>query len=358
MNDDSNLIFERYLESINEAFQPWTQSRKKGLGKTSLVRHTTQITARDEIREQNINIAIKNGTIVNILNALTERFYKGNTKKVKLLMAEYTGVGNSTTKTMFNPLEYGLKDYPYTIPLYDIPNRILSVQARHPQITGHTIDQNLQRNLLKNYYQLLCDLYRENGGNPDDVNELEMVLSFPTKIHHEFKKWGDENRDVLRPQMFGGESEADRNNQFVHINNVRELQGRNWDRLSKEEKIGNLLFWGDPRSGTSKDTTYKPDSAKTPENLAGKTLENPDRKSLTKKTKAWPKFKGTPEEIEKKKKEKLVPAFGSTEPEPEKKEEPKPTKKKKPTKKAPTKKGPTKTKVKESYQPFIRIIPF
>jgi hypothetical protein len=215
----------------------------------------------------------------------------------------------------------------------------------------------MQRNLLKNYYELLCDLYREKGGNPDDVNELEMVLSFPTRIHHEFKKWGDVNRDVLRPQIFGGESEADRNNEFVHINNVRELQGKNWERLSKEEKIGNLLFWGDPRTPESEyDTKYKPDSAKTPENLAGKSLEDPDRKSLTKKTKSWPKFKGTPEEIEKKKNERLVPAFGSTEP--ETKEEPKPKAKPK-AKKKPTKKPAKKpTKVKESYQPFIRVIPF
>jgi len=348
MSNDSNLIFERYMESIDEAFMPWKNGRKAaaGLGKKTLVRHDTQIRARNDIREQNIKIAIENDSTLNILDALSERFYKGNVKKVKTLMAEYTGVGNPEVKTMFNPLEYGLE--PYTIPLHDIPNRILAVQARHPQITGHTIGQNLQRNLLKNYYELLCDVYRSKGGNPDDVNELELVLSFPTRIHHEFKKWGDEHRDVLRPQIFGGESEADRNNQFVHITNVRELQGRNWERLSKAEKIGNLLFWGDPRTPESEyDTTYKPESAKTPENLAGRTLENPDRKQLTKKTKAWPKAKPSPEEKEKKKNETLVPAFGSTE---TKQEEPKPAKKKKPTKKP--------TKVKESYQPFIRVIPF
>lgn len=350
MVDDSNLIFERYIQYINEAFMPWKQGRKAaaGLGKKTLVRHSTQISARDQIREQNIKIAIENGTTLNVLNSLAERFYKGNTKKVKNLMAEYTGVGNPEVKTMFNPLEYGLQ--PFTIPLYDIPNRILAVKSRHPQITGHNIGENLQRNLLKNYYELLCDVYRSKGGNPDDVNELEMVLSFPTRIHHEFKKWGNEHRDVLRPQIFGGESEADRNNQFVHITNVKELQGKNWERLSKEEKIGNLLFWGDPRTPESEyDTTYKPESAKTPENLAGKTLENPDRKQLTKKTKAWPKAKPSPEEKEKKKKEKLVPAFGST----EKKEEPK-KEAPKPTKNKPTK----KKRIKESYKPFIRIIPF
>lgn len=349
MSDDSNLIFERYMDSINEAFMPWKHGRKAaaGLGKKTLVRHTTQITARNDIREQNIRIAIENGATLNILDALAERFYKGNIKKVKTLMAEYTGVGNPEVKTMFNPLEYGLE--PYTIPLHDIPNRLLSVRARHPQITGHNIAQNLQRTLLKNYYELLCDIYRSKGGNPDDVNELELVLTFPTRIHHEFKKWGDEHRDVLRPQIFGGESEADRNNEFVHITNVRELQGKNWQRLSKEEKIGNFLFWGDPRSSESTDTTYKPESSKTPENLAGKTLENPDRKQLTKKPRPWPKSKGTPEEREKKKNEELVPAFGSTEP--EETPTPKPTKK---PKKKPTK----KSEVKESYQPFIRIIPF
>lgn len=350
MNEDSNLIFERYLESITEAFMPWKQGRKAaaGLGRKTLARHTTQISARDQIREQNIKIAISNGSVLNILDALAEKYYKGNTKKVKELMVEYTGVGNPEVKTMFNPLEYGLPLY--TIPLFDIPNRLLSVRARHPQVTGHTIGQNLQRNLLKNYYDLLCDIYREKGGNPDDVSELELVLSFPTNIHHEFKKWGGEHRDVLRPQIFGGESEADKNNEFVHITNVRELQGKNWERLSKEEKIGNLLFWGDPRTPESQyDTKYKPESAKTPENLAGKTLASPDREKLTKKTKAWPKQK------QKKTEQKLVPAFDSTEP--KQQEEPKPAKKK-PTKK-PTKKTPAKKKpVKESYQPFIRIIPF
>lgn len=338
MNHDSNSIFNRYLESINEAFQ-----RKKGLRKTSLVRHTTQMTARDEIREQNITIALETGAVLNILDALAEKYYKGNTKKVKELMAEYTGVGNPNVKTMFNPLEYGLPTY--TIPLFDIPNRILTVKSRYPQIVGHTIGQNLQRNLLKNYYELLCDIYREKGGNPDNVNELEMVLSFPTNIHHEFKKWGDVHRDVLRPQMFGGESEADRNNEFVHITNVRELQGKNWDRLSKEEKIGNLLFWGDPRTPESAyDTTYKPESAKTPENLAGKSLAAPDRDKLAKKSKAWPKAKPAP-----KTKDKLVPAFGSPETEQETEAEaPKP--KKKTTKKA------TKKPIGESV--FIKDIPF
>jgi hypothetical protein len=319
MCDDSNLIFERYLNSINEAFQPWKSGIKAaaGLGRKTLVRHSTQISARNNIREQYIKIAIENGTTLNILDALAEKYYKGNVKKVKNLIAEYTGVGSPNVKTMFNPLEYGLE--PYTIPLYDIPNRILSVRARHPQIIGHTIDQNLQRNLLKNYYELLCDVYRSRGGNPDDVNELEMVLSFPTRIHHEFKKWGDVNRDVLRPQKFGGESESDKNEQFIHITNVRELQGKNWERLSKEEKIGNLLFWGDPRTPESKyDTKYKPESAKPPENLA-KTLGNTDAKASTKETKPSSDSEKT------KKKKKVV-----------------------------TK----KSKVKESYQPFIRIIPF
>jgi hypothetical protein len=354
MNDDSNLIFERYMTEINEAFQPWKQGRKAaaGLGRKTLARHATQIRARDEIREQNIKIAISNGTTLNILNALAEKYYKGNVKKVKELMVEYTGVGNPEVKTMFNPLEYGLDKY--TIPLFDIPNRILAVRSRHPQITGHNIAQNLQRNLLKNYYDLLCDLYRERGGNPDDVNELELVLSFPTNIHHEFKKWGDVHRDVLRPQIFGGESEADRNNEFVHITNVRELQGKNWERLSKEEKIGNLLFWGDPRTPESEyDTTYKPKSAETPENLAGKTLAEPGREKLAKKTKAWPKTK------EKKKKEKLVPAFDSTETKQETPTNKTPPTKKTPKKTTPKKKTPTKkTKVAESYQPFIKIIPF
>lgn len=345
MNNDTNSIFQKYLESINEAFQPWKQGRKAaaGLGRKTLVRHATQMRERDTIREQNITIALETGSVINILDALAEKYYKGNTKKVKELIAEYTGVGNPNVKTMFNPLEYGLPTY--TIPLFDIPNRILAVRSRHPQIVGHTIGQNLQRNLLKNYYELLCDVYREKGGNPDDVNELELVLSFPTNIHHEFKKWGDTHRDVLRPQIFGGESEADRNNEFVHITNVRELQGRNWDRLSKEEKIGNLLFWGDPRKPESAyDTTYKPESAKTPENLAGKSLAAPDREKLAKKSKSWPKAKAAP-----KTKEKLVPAFSSPETEQETEAEaPKP--KKKATKKA------TKKPIGESV--FIRDIPF
>lgn len=317
MADDSDLIFERYIQYINEAFMPWKHGRKAaaGLGKKTLVRHETQIRLKDEVREQQIQIALQYGTVVNVLNALAEKFYKNNTKKVKQLMADYTGVGNPNVKTMFNPLEYGLP--PYTIPLYDIPNRILSVRARYPEVTGYTIDKNLQRNLLKNYYQLLCDIYRERGGNPDDVNELNLVLSYPTRIHHEFKKWGDVHRDVLRPQIFGGQSEADKNNEFVHITNVRELKGKNWERLNKEEKIGNLLFWGDPRTPESKyDTTYKPESSKTPENIATSVGE----------------FKPKP-------KRKTKPKSSTTE-----------TKKKKPTKKKEIKK--------ESYQPFIRIIPF
>jgi hypothetical protein len=286
MNNSSNSIFERYIQSINEAFMPWSGNRKAGLGKKSLVRHSTQIRLKDEVRQQQIEIAIKYGAIFNVLEGLSEKYYKGNRKKVKQLISDYTGVGNPTVKTIFNPLEYGLP--PYNIPLYDIPNRLLAIKARQPQITGYRIKENLQRNLFENFYDLMCNLYRERGGNPDNVNELEMVLSFPTKIHHEFKKWGDEHRDVLRPQLFGGESEADRNNEFVHITNVRELQGKNWDRLSKEEKVGNLLFWGDPRSPESKDTTYKPESAKTPDNLAGATLAAPDRKKLAEKRKRKP----------------------------------------------------------------------
>lgn len=346
MNNDSESIFERYLDFINEAFMPWKQGRKAaaGLGRKTLVRHATQMRERDIIREQNITIAIKSGAILNILEALAEKYYKGNTKKVKDLMVEYTGVGNPDVKTMFNPLEHGLPRY--TIPLFDIPNRILAVKARHPEITGHTITQNLQRNFLKNYYELLCDLYREKGGNPDDVNELQLVLSFPTNIHREFKKWGDEHRDVLRPRILGGESEADKNNEFVHITNVRELQGKNWDRLSKEEKIGNLLFWGDPRTPESEyDTTYKPETAKTPENLAGKSLAAPDREKLARKNRPWGKATPTPEEKEKKKKERLVPAFGSPETEQETEAEaPKPTKK------------PKKKRIGESV--FIKVIPF
>jgi len=275
--------FDAYIKYLNEAYMPWKSGRKAaaGLGKKTLVRHATQIRLKDEVRKQQIEIAIEFGTVFNVLEGLADKFYKGNQKKVKQLIADYTGVGNPTVKTVFSPLEYGLP--PYTIPLYDIPNRILSIKARYPNIQGGQIQQNIQKNLLENFYLLMCDLYRERGGDPENINELEMVLSFPTKIHSEFKKWGDEHRDVLRPQIFGGESEADKNNEFIHITNVRELEGRNWNRLSKEEKIGNLLFWGDPRSAESTDTTYKPQSARTPTNLAGKTLADPDRKKLAEK---------------------------------------------------------------------------
>jgi len=347
MNNDSNLIFERYMASINEALMPWKSGRKAsaGLGKKSLVRHTTQIRLKDEVRRQQIEIAIKHGRTLNVVDALAEMYYNGDQKKVRRLISEYTGVGDPNTKTMFNPLEYGLP--PYTIPMYDIPNRILAVKTRHAHITGHTIDKQLQKSILKRYYQLLCDIYRKNGGNPEDTNELDLVLSFPTKIHHEFQKWGNEHRDVLRPQLFGGESEADKNNEFVHITNTRELQGKNWDRLSKEEQIGNLLFWGDPRTPeTSSDTKYKPDSHKTPDNPASpESMGTPTRQDQAKRRdveEKIPSATGKQQASLKGQSTKLYKKITGESP----------------TKTSTKKPKSNKSVKKESYQPFIKIIPF
>jgi hypothetical protein len=265
----------------------------------------------------------ENGKRINIARLLSELpKYKGNPELVKKDILKLTRTKLSD-KTAFNPFPEDPTIKDFVVPFFRLPDLLLAINS-----LISVEDSRDGKQLLAALKNKVGEIYHTvTGADPANVSELNAIRSFKTTmVQRKYK--GDEKQFVYQQAPFGGKSARD-DWEHTFITNTKELEGANFERLRKYEILKSLLFTGEERFNPDEhdSDTYTPER-KTPENLAAKTLADPDRERLATRSKP--------------------------EPEPAKTKKPEPAAKKK---KAPAKKAPPKKTVKkESY--FIKVVSF
>jgi hypothetical protein len=359
MSNDIKMIFEKYKEVLNEAYYAGS---RHGIKKQAGV-HTRNTATSDAEQQRAFNTRFteqlrkekEEGKIYNLIELLAPHF-KGDIEtaieKARKAIIKFTGNNGKNYLNNF-PEELG----EYVIPNFRLPDVLGMIEIEMTEPGKEKIGKLI--------FDKLDEIRQQNGIQ-------KPFRSFTSKeVERTFSdgEGGTIKKTVQVPAIFGGESEVDREQgSHIHVTNSREGEGENERRLKKYK---DKSFTFDPRSNPDEhDSSSHTPERRTPENLAGKTMGNRfddiedellkarqegdviaqdeiSQKLKTRnktKTSITPKKKKTPSKKQEPKKKKKP-----TTPTP--KEEPK--KKKKPT--TPKKK---KKPVKESYQRFIRVIPF
>jgi hypothetical protein len=361
MTNDKDLIFEKYLEILNEGIKS-----QAGVGGTTGPVSPEEVARRSDItKELRVKSDVQNGKVFNVLDLLGE-FYKGGREQAKKEITKY--MGNENTKSVLNPLEDESLE-PYEIPLFNLPNRILSIKGLKTVNPDASSSDYSYQQFLQRADKALSELYKQQtGGDPNNINELNLILSFMSRLVRLSRNAGENPRTVLQRSRVGGYSKDDQ--KYIHITNIKEDHPRLY-------KYANLLFGFDVREG-DKPEISEPERQQEVEDRINKQVQK-YAWELTKKQVTGEDFKKAIQkyraELAGRKEPNAItvsepPQTPST-PEPEKKPATKkktatkkPATKKPATKKPATKKPATKKKPatgekkvnKESY--FIKLIPF
>lgn len=238
-----------------------------------------------------------NGKRINIARLLAELpKYKGQPALVKKDILKLTRT-KLTDKTAFNPFPEDSTIGDFVVPFFRLPDLLLAINSLIA-----VEDSRDGKQLLAALKDKVGQIYHTvTGADPANVSELNAIRSFKTTmVQRKYK--GDEKQFVYQQAPFGGKSARD-DWEHTFITNTKELEGPNFERLRKYEILKGLLFTGEERSNPDEhdSDTHTPER-RTPDNLAGATLANPDREKLatsstTKpaaKPAAKPKKKKTP----------------------------------------------------------------
>lgn len=248
MLNDENNIFDRY-KTILEAHAGFESVAKPaGTARRGIVEMSPEeeIRLKDNIRRWMLEKAKDERKTYNVHEIL-----ELSPKKTDELIKKHFGGKSGSPKNMLNPEPKILGQY--VIPFFELPNKIYELIQRK---------KHDKSKFLIHVYNKLTDLYRKFGGDPDNLTELNLVRSGLTKVIERVYKDGV-TKKVLIPAVFGGSSKDDK---FTHdyITNTLELEGANGERLAK---IITHTYTGEVRSDREgkKSTQYKPE-ASNPEN--------------------------------------------------------------------------------------------
>ena len=248
MLNDENSIFERYKVILEAYAGPgFSVARAAGTARRGKVmRPEEEIRLKDNVRRWMLQKAKDERLIFNVHELLGL-----SPEKTDELIKKHFPWSKSSPKNILNPEPKILGKN--VIPLFELPNKILALR------------ENVKydkRKFIINVYNTLKDLYKKFGGNPDDITELELVFSGLTRVINRTYKDGV-TKKVLVPAVFGGSSEDDKFT-YDFLTNTRELEGKNAARLSK---IVTHLYTGEERRDREgkESTQYKPE-ASNPEN--------------------------------------------------------------------------------------------
>lgn len=344
MRNDVESIFEQYLQVIGEA--AFSFKRAAGVGGTTGPASPEHVQRRaDTVKELRVKDDVEKGKVFNVLEILGE-FYKGGVAEAKKEITKY--MGSENVKSVLNPLEDDTLQ-PYEIPLFNLPNRLLSIRGlKTPNPDASSPDYGYQKFLEKSD-QALSQLYRQQtGGDPSNIDELKLVLSFMSRLTRLSANAGETPRTVLQRARVGGYSQDDP--KYIHITNIREDHPRLY-------KYANLLFGFDVRED-EKPEISEPERQEDVEKRINKEVQK-YAWNLTKQGISGEQFKEAVKKYRAELASRKEPnAITVSEP-PAPQASPAPKKKKPATKKPASKKTSTKNKSsvnKESY--FIKVIPF
>ena len=244
MLNDENNIFDRY-KTILEAYAGpgFSVARAAGTARRGkIMRPEEEIKLKDNVRRWMLQKAKDERKTFNVHEILE----LSPEKTDELIKKHFPG-----SKNMLNPEPVFLGRN--VIPYFELINKILALRG----LVKHD-----KRKFMIHVYNKLKDLYRKFGGDPDNLDEVDQVYSGLTKIINRAYK-GETIKKVKVPATFGGSSEDDKHTQDF-VTNTKELEGENAARLAK---ISTHLYTGEVRRDREgkESTQYKPE-ASNPEN--------------------------------------------------------------------------------------------
>lgn len=244
MLNDENNIFDRY-KTILEAYAGpgFSVARAAGTARRGkIMRPEEEIKLKDNVRRWMLQKAKDERKTFNVHEILE----LSPEKTDELIKKHFPG-----SKNMLNPEPDFLGRN--VIPYFELINKILALRA----LVKHD-----KRKFMIHVYDKLKDLYRKFGGDPDNLEEVNQVYSGLTKIINRAYK-GETIEKVKVPATFGGSSEDDKHTQDF-VTNTKELEGKNAARLAK---IVTHLYTGEERRDREgkESTQYKPEGSN-PEN--------------------------------------------------------------------------------------------
>lgn len=246
MLNDENNIFDRY-KTILEAYAGpgFSVARAAGTAtKTMQTKAETIDKLKDSVRRSMLAKDVDERKIFYVPDLLG----LDPKKAEKMIMSNFGGSNPDKDKNILNPEPKLLGKF--VIPLFELPNKILALNTRKGEKFPMQVLEKLKF------------LYKQFGGDPDNLQEVNQVYSGLKKFIERTYKGGI-TRTVAIPAVFGGSSQDDK---FTHdyITNIKELEGPNAARLAK---IVTHLYTGEVRRDREgkESTQYKPERSN-PEN--------------------------------------------------------------------------------------------
>lgn len=215
--NDQDFIFDEYLKVLEEGIKS-----QAGVGGTTGPTSPEEVANRaTRTKRLRLDVDKENGKYFNVLELISD-YYGKSPEKVKDAITKY--MGGEKVKSQLNPMEAGwLLDKPYTIPLMNLPNRILGIRGLQ---TGERLGPYSK--FLKSVEKALSALYeQEFGKKAEDIQETDKVLSFDTRTVSRITKDGSKRTSQERARVGGSsKDEKEKGGKFTHITNPNEDTAR------------------------------------------------------------------------------------------------------------------------------------
>ena len=199
MDNDKNSIFRKYLEIIEESYS----KREAGTArKTGSVSFEELQNKSNDVKLSKILKDVKDGKIYDIPSLLGELYSGGKEEALKQLRK-------------YNPSFLSEKDLEeYNIPLFNIYDKI---EATKPFIKF--ANNKSEKDFFKKVYSVLSKIYEDNVGKKiDDIDLSDSADARTFKT----RRQTEGGRELLMRARVGGSSKSNHGDEYVHITNTRE----------------------------------------------------------------------------------------------------------------------------------------
>jgi hypothetical protein len=215
--NDQDFIFHEYLKVLEEGIKS-----QAGVGGTTGPTSPEEVANRaTRTKRLRLEVDKENGKYFNVLELIAD--VSGKTpEQVKKAITQH--MGSEKVKSQLNPMEAGwLLDKPYTIPLMNLPNRILAIRGLKD---GERVGP--YKRFLTSAEKALSALYeQEFGKKAEDIQETDKVLSFDSRTVSRITKDGSKRTSQERARVGGSsKDEKEKGGKFTHITNSNEDTSR------------------------------------------------------------------------------------------------------------------------------------
>jgi hypothetical protein len=208
--NDQDFIFDEYLKILEEGIKS-----QAGVGGTTGPTSPEEVQKRaTRTKRLRLHQDAENENYFNVLELMSD-YFGASPEKVKNAITKF--MGSEKVKSQLNPMEGGgVFSNPYTIPLVNLPNRILGIRGlKTNEKPGPFL------NFLNKAEKALSGLFeQETGSKAEDIKETDKLLSFKSRL---VQRSGEDSPRQERARV-GGSSKDEREagGKFTHITNTRE----------------------------------------------------------------------------------------------------------------------------------------